>query len=96
MMPTATTPLGRAVLALRNAQDFSDQLSAFLAKRADAGRHVNQLASGITTELALLEASLLAAQPNLTGQIEINGNVTITGTLATSNLWLDLGDGVTR
>lgn len=95
-MPTATTPLGRAVLALRNAQDASDKLSAFLEKRADAGHYIRTIATDLATELALLEASLLAAQPNLTGQIEINGDVTITGTLATSNLWLDLGDGMTR
>jgi len=88
---TAITPLGRAALAVRSAQHASDQLSAFLAKRADAGSHIRQLAETLATELALAEASLMAAQPNLTGQIEINKEVTIT---ASSALWIDLGEGV--
>lgn len=89
MTSEATTPLGRAVLALRNAQDASDKLSAFLAKRADAEHYVLTIAADLATELALLEASLLAAQPALNShQIELGAKPA-----ESANLWLNL-DGV--
>jgi len=68
---TATTALGRVSLQLRAAQDASDKLNAFLAKRADAGHYITQIARDLETALALAEASLLAAQPPLHDQVII-------------------------
>lgn len=92
-MPAATNPTGRAALAVRNAQDASDRLSAYVAKHVDAGAYLREIAATLATELTLAEASLLAAQPRLHDQIEISGDLTIMGKIAPSAIWLNL-DGV--
>lgn len=92
-MPAATTPIGRAAEAVRNAQAASARLTALVEKYADTGPYLREIASTLAIELALAEASLLAAQPRLHDQIEINGDLTIMGKIAPSAIWLNL-DGV--
>lgn len=69
-----SNPLNRAVQQLRNAQDASDKLNAFLAKRADAGHFIRQIAKDLEESLALMEASLMAARPSLTDQITLDSS----------------------
>lgn len=66
--------LRRAAAAVRAAQHASDQLNAFLAKRVDAGYYVRKIANDLARELALAEASLLAAMPGLTDQITLDSS----------------------
>lgn len=94
-MPTANTPLGRAVSAVSRAQEASDRLAAFVATHADAGAYLRSIAESLATELALAEASLLAAQPRLADHLVIDGeDRSILHKVQPSALWLDLGDGV--
>lgn len=87
-----TNALNRAVQQLRAAQDASDKLNGFLEKRADAGHYVRQIATELATSLALLEASLMAAQPRLSQQINL-GDPSPDESKTETAIWLDLGMG---
>lgn len=86
---TALTAIGRAAAAVRNAQTASDRLTAFVATHADAGAYLRSIADDLATELALAEASLLAAQPALSQNIVIGADSL--GKITPSALWLNLG-----
>lgn len=84
-------PLNRVAQQLRAAQDASDKLNAFLAKRADAGHFIRTIAKDLEEALALAEASLIAARPNLTDQINLDSSeVRIDGETKTGFFRLDL------
>lgn len=87
-----TNALNRVAQQLRAAQDASDKLNAFLAKRADAGHFIRQIAIDLETALALAEASLMAARPSLTDQITLDSSeVHIDGaTKVEGGFWLNL------
>lgn len=83
------TPLDRVAFQLRAAQDASDKLNAFLAKRADAGHFIRKIADDLSASLALAEASLMAARPALNAhEITITNNTSERP--STGPLWLDL------
>lgn len=91
-----SNPLNRVAQQLRAAQDASDKLNAFLAKRADAGHFILTIAKDLETALALAEASLLAARPSLTDHITLDSSeVRIDGETKTGFFRLDL-DGMSR
>ncbi len=85
----ATTALDRVAQQLRAAQDASDKLNAFLAKRADAGHYIKTIATALTESLALAEASLMAARPPLNSHtITLGGDAN--GSSSDGAIWLDL------
>ena len=90
---TATTPLGRLRLALRDAQTASARLSSRL-KSNPTDTWLRDIAADIGESLALAVASLNAAQPALDSHtITIDGDISIMGKIAPSAIWLDLGEG---
>jgi len=87
---TATTPLGRLRLALREAREQEARLFAYTSCRPELG-YLRSVVYGLTTALALAEASLNAAQPALDSHtINLGG---VMEKAPPSALWLDLGEG---